>query len=321
MPGHPRGEADQAVRARGQRRCRTRSGWSPSSTARRRSRPPARPAARTGTAPRARAGGAARRRGRRPGTRRTTAASGSGSRDGRSPIDDPSAAATAGTTSPRERWWYAGSTKPSATLTPSGSGRTATRRTTAARRPRRRRRRPRRPAARSRRRRARRCSRGRRRTAGSEQPAGSRSIRLTPPQPIVMTASAGGCGPEVGLAIIRVTTTERHRRQADRLGRGGGVGLRQQVVAGVLVGVRQDQPARREHDHGQVAAYLVALERRLVVDVERDHLLPRDRRLDTVRDHLGVVAGAVDRLPKFEGAVGVIGGACAHVGSLSRDVR
>ena len=28
------------------------------------------------------------------------------------------------------------------------------------------------------------------------------------PQPMVMTASAGGVGPEVGFAIIRVTTTD-----------------------------------------------------------------------------------------------------------------
>ena len=44
-----------------------------------------------------------------------------------------------------------------------------------------------------------------------------------------------------------------HRRQADRLGGGGGVRLGQQVVAGVLVGVREDQPARGQHDHASGA--------------------------------------------------------------------
>ena len=136
-----------------------------------------------------------------------------------------------------------------------------------------------------------------------------------------MTASAGGCGPDVGFAIIRVTTTDFTAEQADRLGGGRGVRLGQQVVAGVLVGVGEDQPAGGEHDHGEVAAHLVALERRLVVDVERDHLLPRHRGLDTVGDHLGVVAGAVDRLAQLEGPVAVVGGACAHAGSLSRDLR
>ena len=43
---------------------------------------------------------------------------------------------------------------------------------------------------------------------GVVEPAGSRSIRLTPPQPMVMTASAGLVVPLVGLATIRVTTTD-----------------------------------------------------------------------------------------------------------------
>ena len=44
--------------------------------------------------------------------------------------------------------------------------------------------------------------------AGSEQPAGSRSTRETPPQPMVMTASTGAAGPLLGLATMRVTTTD-----------------------------------------------------------------------------------------------------------------
>ena len=98
---------------------------------------------------------------------------------------------------------------------------------------------------------------------------------------MVSTASAGGVGPAVGLATIRVTTTELHRRQRDRLGRGRGVGLGQQVVARVLVGVGQDQPARRQHHDGQVAAYLVAVEGRLVVHEERHDLLAGDRAAST----------------------------------------
>ena len=46
-------------------------------------------------------------------------------------------------------------------------------------------------------------------TVGVLQPAGSRSIRLTPPHPMVTTASAAGAGPDGGLVTIRVTTTDR----------------------------------------------------------------------------------------------------------------
>ena len=55
---------------------------------------------------------------------------------------------------------------------------------------------------------ARRCSRGRRRTPGpSSRPARGRSGSRRPSRSSC-TASAGGVGPEVGLAIIRVTTTD-----------------------------------------------------------------------------------------------------------------
>ena len=106
-------------------------GWSRSSTARRRCRPPARPssAERNGAAWAWRRSSSAPR----PSTRNTTYDGAGGQRRaGRSsPIELPSAAATAGTTSPSERWWYAGSTKPPVERSPrSGSGRTATRRTT-----------------------------------------------------------------------------------------------------------------------------------------------------------------------------------------------
>ena len=99
---------------------------------------------------------------------------------------------------------------------------------------------------------------------------------------MVITTSAGGRGPEVGLATIRVTTTERTELQPDRLGRGRRVGLGQQVVAVVLVGVRQDQPARGQHRHRQVPADLVPVEGRLVVHEEGDDLLAGDRALDAL---------------------------------------
>ena len=173
--GHPRGEADQAVGAGGQRRCPARSGWSRSSTARRRWRAAARPAGSRGTARRGRSAPAAGRRGRRRGTRRTRGASGSSEVRRPHPTDDPERRRHR--RAPRRRASAGGrparrSRLPGARLHAAACGprRTATPRRTAGRPPRRCRRRPRRPAARSRRRRARRCSRGRPRTAGSLHP-------------------------------------------------------------------------------------------------------------------------------------------------------
>src|SRR5690606_17661867 len=66
------------------------------------------------------------------------------------------------------------------------------------------------------------------------------------------------------------------RRQRDRLGGGGGVGVREQVVPGVLVGVGEDQPALGQHHDGDVAPHLVTLDGGLVVHVPGDDLLARD---------------------------------------------
>ena len=113
---------------------------------------------------------------------------------------------------------------------------------------------------------------------------------------MVSTASAGGGRPAGRVGDHPGDHDRLHRRQRDRLGRGRGVGLGQHVVALVLVGVGQDQPARREHDDGEVAAYLVAVERRLVVHEERHDVLTRHRPHHAVGDDLGVVPGAVDGL-------------------------
>ena len=68
-----------------------------------------------------------------------------------------------------------------------------------------------------------------------------------------------------------------HGVQPDRLAAGGGVRLRQQVVGRVLVGVRDDQPGRREHDHRDVPADLVVVEGGFVVHQEVEDRLVDDR--------------------------------------------
>ncbi len=66
------------------------------------------------------------------------------------------------------------------------------------------------------------------------------------------------------------------------------------VVGRVLVGVADDQAGRREGEHRDVPAQLVAVEGGLVVhDVGRDRL-PRERGLEGVRDEVRVVPGPLD---------------------------
>ena len=101
--GDPAREARPARASRASARCPARSGWSPSSTARPPCRSRCRRAARPGTARRAGSAGSGGRRARRRGRRRTTARRAAAGSIGVSPMGRPSAAATAGTTSPRDR--------------------------------------------------------------------------------------------------------------------------------------------------------------------------------------------------------------------------
>jgi hypothetical protein len=82
----------------------------------------------------------------------------------------------------------------------------------------------------------------------------------------------------------------------------------------VLVGVGQDQPGRRQHQHGDVPADLVALvDGRLVVHEVGDDGLVGDRGADGGGHHVGVVAGLLDRHPQVVGAVvDSPGGPLAH---------
>ena len=314
----PAGEPDQAVRARRQ------AGAERGQAGRRRRRDArgaglaARRAARRGTAPRA--GTAGRSRAPRPSTRNRTYDGASGSTIAGSPQRVAQRGSRRrGRRRPSERSRVRRLDEPpsQARSRVRASGQRA-RRTRAGRPPRRRRRPPPRRAARSRRPTATRCSRGRRSQFGSSQPAGSRSTRLTPPHPMVMTASAGCVDPDAGLATIRVTTTDFTAVSriasvdVDVYGSGS------RSSPGVLVGVQQHDPRRREHDDAQVPAHLVAVEGRLVVHVERHDLLVGQGRRHGVGDDLRVVARVVDRGPQVAPAVTVLGRAERHPVSLSR---
>ena len=93
--------------------------------------------------------------------------------------------------------------------------------------------------------------------------------------------------------------------QADRLGRGGGVGARRGLVRRVLVGVADDEAGGREREDGHVPAQLVVVERGLVVhDVGHDGLVG-ERGVERVADQLRVVAAALDvgTQPRGEGRI------------------
>ena len=140
------------------------------------------------------------------------------------------------------------------------------------------------------------CSRGRRRTAGRRSEAGSRSMRLTAPQPMVRTTSRTGAPRRclAASAATRVTTTESMRSSRTASVEAVAYGVVRGLVGGVLVGVADDEPGGREREHGDVAAQLVVVEGRLVVHDVGDHGLVGQGGVERVADQLGVVAAALD---------------------------
>jgi hypothetical protein len=84
-------------------------------------------------------------------------------------------------------------------------------------------------------------------------------------------------------------------------GRGGSVRAHLRVhsvelrLGAVLVGVADHQPAPGEREHGDVAAYLLGVEGRLLVDQMADDRFAAERGLDRLGDQRRVIAAALDR--------------------------
>ena len=132
---------------------------------------------------------------------------------------------------------------------------------------------------------------------GSPQVAGSRSILDTAPQPMVRVSSRPRepgryfSGLDTTCATITDRTAdERHRlagRDAVRL-------VTVLLVAAVVVGVHEDQPAGGQHHHGQVPADGVQVERGLAVHQVSEHLFVGQGDVEHVRDQRGVVTRLLD---------------------------